>query len=102
MIDRFEDEGALNGEIRVDSRCPRPGSGLCITPCCDCLFIKPYGEAATVDQRAVVRVPILDAIANHRVSNGHRLSIPAWSKGENMQQRPIGHPRHRTGTASVQ
>src|SRR5262245_18806456 len=49
MIDRFEDQGALNGEICVHSWCTRPGSWRCIPPRYDRLLVKPYGKAATVD-----------------------------------------------------
>src|SRR5215470_6995346 len=88
MIDRFADQGAFAGEISVDSWHTRPGSWRCITPRCDRLFVKPYGEAATVDQRAAVRVPITAAIANHRVSIAHGPRITAQNKEGNMQQRP--------------
>src|SRR4029078_7370580 len=87
MIDGFKDQGALNSEIRVDSWRARPGSGRCIPPRGDRLFVKPYGEAATVDQRAVVRAPILDAIATHRVRIGHGSRITTSNKEGNMQQR---------------
>ena len=92
MLDGFEDQGALNSEIRVDAWRTRPGSWLCMTPPYDRLFVKPYGKAAPVDQRAVVRAPIPDAIANHRVRIGHGSRITAWDKEGNMQQRYLGFP----------
>ena len=71
MIDRFEEESRLNGEIGVDSRCARPYGWFRVMPRRDRLFVKPPGETPSTDPRAVVRTPVADAITEDRRGCGH-------------------------------
>ena len=71
MIERFEDQGAFNGEIRLETRCARSRGGLRVAPRRDRLFVEPHGETATVDQCAIVRRPITDAITENMGGLGH-------------------------------
>ena len=73
-IDRFEDQGAFNREIRIAAWCTRPRGGCCVPPACDRLFVEPDGETAPVDQRTVVCAPVANPITNDRRWFGHALS----------------------------
>lgn len=51
------------------------------------MFVEPYGEAAAVDEGAIVLAPVTDAIAENGPSSCHAPSITAQGKEENMQRR---------------
>ena len=80
MIDGFKDQGALNSEIRVDSWRARPGSGRCIPPRGDRLFVKPDGEAAPVDQRGCTR-------ANSGCDSDPQSEYWPWVENNDIKQR---------------
>jgi hypothetical protein len=75
VINRFEDERTFDGEIGVDSRCSRPRTRFRVAPGCDYWFVKPDGEAAAIDQGAIVLRPIADPISENEGGFGHDPSI---------------------------
>jgi len=85
VIHGFKDERTFDRQIRLETWCTWPGGWLRVVPRHDRFFVEPHGEAATIDQRTVVRAPITDAIANHRTSICHGLTITARNKEGNMQ-----------------
>jgi hypothetical protein len=65
--DRFADHGACNREIRIEAWCTWSCGRCGVPPACERLFVAPYGEAAPIDQRTVVFVPVADPIPKDRV-----------------------------------
>ena len=71
MINGFEAERTLDGEIGVDAWRARPRGWFRVTSRRDRVFVKPHGEAATVDQRTIVLAPITDTVAKNIEWFGH-------------------------------
>ena len=92
MIDGFEDEGAVDSEIRINPWCSRSLPRLRISPRRDRLFVKPYREAATIDQYTIVHTPVTDAVMKHRRWFWHVPILATTSKEGNLQQRRRGLP----------
>src|SRR5438105_13174468 len=56
-----EREHGLNGNVRIDAL-SSPLSSLRRCPGSESVVTHPQGEVATITQRVVIRVPVLDAI----------------------------------------
>src|SRR5262249_11830120 len=71
VIDGFEDESALDRQIRI-----RPGrawscSWCGVAPRRDYLVVDPYGEATAIDKRAIILLPIANLRPEDRGQFGH-------------------------------
>ena len=66
VIHRFEDQSAFNGEIGIEKWRAWPCGRRGVAPRRNCVFVEPYGEAAPIDQRTVVFVPVADPIPKDR------------------------------------
>src|SRR6185503_14915148 len=71
MIDGFEDQSAFNGEIGIEKWRAWPCGRRGVAPRRNCVFVEPYGEAATVDQGAIVLMPVANAIVENISCFGH-------------------------------
>ena len=87
MINGFEDERTFDGEIGVDAWRARPRGWFRVTPRRDRVFVKPHGEAATINQSAIVLRPIANPVTEDLRSSCHAFILATEIKWGNVQQR---------------